>query len=290
VKQSVSPDAPMGIGLWLSAQAADKLRHGGSVAEFAAWLRDVGLVPFTLNGFPYGDFHRPAVKHAVYEPKWRHPARAKFTLDLIALQDALLPTGLEGSISTLPLQWGLPPPTREQWQISAANVRAIAERLARLEQERGRLLYVCLEPEPGCLLQRSEDVVRFFEEHLLALGDEARLRRYVRVCHDVCHAAVMFEDQADVLRRYRAAGIGVGKVQVSAAVILDLDALKPGERGAAFDQLRAFAEDRYLHQTMIRRSPDDAPAFFEDLPPALAAVTDPAAERGQWRVHFLVPI
>src|SRR4051812_43724429 len=67
VKRLVSPDRAMGVGLWLSADAARSLRQSG-LDEFASWLRSVGLIAYTFNGFPYGDFHQPVVKHRVYEP------------------------------------------------------------------------------------------------------------------------------------------------------------------------------------------------------------------------------
>jgi hypothetical protein len=290
VKERFSPQEPMGVGLWLSARAAGKLLADRQTDEFAGWLREVGLVPFTFNGFPHGDFHQPVVRHRVYEPTWCDLARLEYTLDLIAIQDALLPPGMEGSISTLPLAWGQPPPGSERLQRAAGQLRRAAEHLEELEQRTGRLIYLCLEPEPGCVLQRGGDVVRFFQEHLLPGADEARARRYLRVCHDVCHAAVMFEPQAEVLRAYRSAGIEVGKVQVSSAVRLPLDRLAAEERQAALAQLSSFAEDRYLHQTVIRAGAAGEPVFHEDLPAALRTVTDPRNEQGEWRIHFHVPI
>ena len=225
VKQIVRPHASLGIGLWLSAAAARSLRQEGRLGEFQAWLEESGLLPFTLNGFPYGDFHQSIVKHRVYHPTWCEQARLDYTRDLAAIQHQLLPPGMEGSISTLPLQWGHPEPTADELARSAANLAAVAEYLQRLEHQTGRLIYVCLEPEPGCVLQRSSDVVRFFEQFLLPGRNENTIRRHLRVCHDVCHAAVMFEDQAEAVGRYRAAGIGIGKVQVSSAVALCLDDL-----------------------------------------------------------------
>ena len=32
-------------------------------------------MPFTFNGFPYGDFHQSVVKHRVYEPTWADAER-----------------------------------------------------------------------------------------------------------------------------------------------------------------------------------------------------------------------
>lgn len=289
VKERFSPSRPMGVGLWLSAQAAAGLGRGSELAAFAEWLREAGLVPFTFNGFPYGDFHQPVVKHRVYQPTWFEPDRVAYTLNLVEILHALLPEGMPGSISTLPLAWSVPPPSAEQLAQAAANLRTVAGHLANLEQQRGRRVILCIEPEPGCAIQRSDDVVRFFEEHLLPGGNEQTLRRYLGVCHDVCHAAVMFEPQADVLGRYAGAGITVGKVQISSAVRVDFDRLSATGRPAAVAQLEGFAEDRYLHQTCIAQ-PGGPPQFWEDLPQALAELDDAAAASGQWRVHFHVPV
>ncbi len=288
VKERVSPGEPLGIGLWLSAAAAASLRRGAALDDFRDWLGEAGLLPYTVNGFPYYDFHQKVVKHQVYLPTWRDPARLAFTLDLIAILDGLLPPGVEGSSSTLPLAWGLPIPSAVELDEHAAALRTVAVALARLEKEKGRLIHLCLEPEPGCVLQRSNDMVHFFEEHLLRRQDEATLRRYLRICHDVCHAAVMFEEQADVLNCYRHAGLLVGKVQVSAAVCLPLERTTPAQRSAALEQLAGFHEERYLHQTMVR-APGAEPNFYEDLPLALAAA-DRTRLEGEWRVHFHVPI
>jgi hypothetical protein len=290
VKKIFSPDEPMGIGLWLAAPAATQLLASDGLADFGDWLTDVGLTPFTFNGFPYGDFHREVVKHDVYHPTWFERARLDYTLNLIDIQHALLPAGMEGSISTLPIAWGLPGPNQDELSTAAKNLRGVADRLWQLEQETGRLIHVCLEPEPGCVLQVSDDVVRFFNQHLLPGGDEDTIRRYIRVCHDVCHAAVMFEEQADVLCAYQAAGIAVGKVQVSSAVIVPFARIAREDRRAAVDQLADFAEDRYLHQTVVRSGAGQPEQFWEDLPAALANVEDAASLSGEWRIHFHVPI
>jgi hypothetical protein len=285
VKRAFRPEGPMGVGLWLSAAAAHQLlQRERGVTELGDWLARHGLVPFTLNGFPHGDFHQRVVKHRVYQPTWWEPARLEYTLDLITILDGILPPGMEGSISTLPICWGWPKPDVEELRACSSALRRVADRLAQLEQETGRLIYLCLEPEPGCLLQLSTDVVHFFD---FPLGADDRLRRYLRVCHDVCHAAVMFEEQAEVLARYRSAGVRVGKVQVSAAVGLDLGNTPPGDRPAALKQLAEFAEDRYLHQTTVRTGTTPSPRFFEDLPAALQAL---GQTTGEYRVHFHVPI
>ena len=288
VKARVSPHQSLGIGLWLSAAAAKKLLTDRRIEAFAGWLQEAGLAAFTFNGFPFGDFHQPVVKHGVYEPAWIDPARLDYTLDLIAIQHALLPPGVEGTISTLPVAWGRPAPDRDKLLAAARQLCRVAEHLATLETETGRFISLCLEPEPGCVLERSGDVVRFFEDSLMRPGMEDVLHRYLRVCHDICHAAVMFESQEDVLKAYRASGISVGKVQVSSAIRVPWEEIDRHERPAALAQLSSFAEDRYLHQTVCRDS--GAVVFFEDLPLALAAVRDATQLSGEWRIHFHVPL
>jgi hypothetical protein len=285
VKARFAPEEPMGVGLWLAASAARDLRDTARRTDFADWICQRGLVPFTLNGFPYGDFHETVVKHRVYQPTWWEPARIEYTLDLIAILDSLLPPGKEGSISTLPIAWGSPPPSREQLRLATRNLIRVAEHLAELEQQTGRLIYVCLEPEPGCVLQRGEDVVKFFGDELPDAGAFPAVRRYLRVCHDICHSAVMFEDQRDVLTRYAQAGISVGKLQVSSAVCADFEGRDPDSRAALHRELSSFVENRYLHQTTVCR-PNGECHFYEDLTLALQL----EEHRGQWRVHFHVPI
>jgi hypothetical protein len=303
VKELYSPSESMGIGLWFSAASARELVQTKQVAALAGWLREAGLLPYTLNGFPYGDFHQRVVKHRVYEPTWWEPERLAYTLQLIDILDALLPPGEEGSISTLPIAWGKPCPDREQSLQAAIQLKQVAHYLHDLEERTGRLIYLCIEPEPGCVFSLADDAIHFFEWQLFRDDHADLIRRHIRLCHDVCHAAVMLEDQADVLQRYAAAGIEVGKIQVSAALRMNLDLLERPTRETLqphFQQLASFNEERYLHQTSIRR-PDEAgfveEVFYEDLHLALAAEWEPALANaragrpcGEWRVHFHVPI
>ena len=292
VKELYSPTRPMGIGLWLSAAAARELIETKQVPAFRDWLAERGLVPYTMNGFPYGDFHEKVVKHRVYEPTWWDAPRLAYTLQLVDILHEILPPGLEGSISTLPIAWGTPCMDLEQTHAAAEQLRAAALHMHQLEERTGRLIHLCLEPEPGCVFTFADDAVHFFQWQLFNGPDAEIVRRHIRICHDVCHAAVMFEDQEDVLRKYRDAGIEVGKIQVSAALRMDLDAMpakeaKEGAPAAATSQLREFVEDRYLHQTVIRRGADES--FYEDLNLAFSSEGASPID-GEWRVHFHVPI
>lgn len=285
VKDRLGGSGPLGVGLWLSADAARQLVTTDRAIALRHWLDEHGLAVRTLNGFPHGDFHEATVKHRVYRPDWRNPARAAYTRDLVTILTELLPDEGEGSISTLPLGWRAAlRDDPEAERAAAGHLLDLVHHLARVELDTGKLIHIDLEPEPGCVLDTSADVIRFFEEYLLNNADALSAREYLRICHDVCHAAVMFEDQAAVFDRYRAAGLSVGKVQVSSAIAVDFETMSEAQRDEAMDALRRFAEDRYLHQTVMCEL-DGTTAFYEDLPEALST---PA--RGRWRVHFHVPI
>jgi hypothetical protein len=244
---------------------------------------------FTLNGFPHDDFHEDVVKDRVYRPDWTTVLRSEFTHDLVRILIELLDEGAEGSISTLPIGW----PRHREWgerqlEAAAMQLQLAAQILALESESSGHELHLDIEPEPGCVIGRCEEMVEFFQGPLLAMGHEEEIRRHIRVCHDVCHAAVMFEGQDDVLCRYADAGIRVGKVQISNAPRVVME----GDREAAIAMLRRFVEPRYLHQTMV--ADGERRWFFEDLPEALSALDDPRADvdlsAGEWRVHFHVPV
>ncbi len=286
VRDILDTSEPLGLGLWISAQTASELvRQDTRLDSLCDWFAARRLIPYTTNAFPFGEFHGVKVKHDVYEPAWWDVERAKYTLDVARVLQRLLPMGRQGTISTLPIGWAGPNVTDDHLNMAAEQLHQVALELSAIEFSTGCHLRVCLEPEPGCLLQRATDVLRFFDEQLRPRVAAELVDRHLGVCHDICHSAVMFESQSDVLEAYKRANIQVGKVQVSSAIVA-----KPGYGDQASEivlgELAAFAEDRYLHQTMIRSG--DEYRFFEDLPEALGQYASTQAT--EWRVHFHLPL
>lgn len=300
LKAGLAQAEPFGIGLRLSADESAELVEGDRLARFREYLEASGLYVFTLNGFPYGSFHRTTVKSEVFAPDWRSPSRLDYTRRLVDILSALLPEGGEGGISTVPLSY-------KPWFEGASDgdyeglVRHlvdIALRMHRVHRESGRFMHLDLEPEPWGLVETSVEIVRFFEDQLLRRGipmvtrslglspmaAEGLLRAHVQVCWDTCHLAVAYESAADVLARFREAGIGVGKLQISAALRVRLPY---GDRSLLRDRLAPFADSTYLHQVMVRRG-DGSLRAYRDLGEALEHLGDPLAR--EWRVHYHVPL
>lgn len=301
VRDAVASDQPFGVGLRLSAAAAEALMQPDARADLRALLAANSLYVFTLNGFPYGAFHGVGVKENVYRPDWREPARLAYTRCLAGLLAELLPDNpeLSGSISTVP---GAFKPRCADPSAAAAiadNLLRAAAHLVTLERESGRHIALALEPEPCCFLETIAEAVAFFEAYLFSRAAAERLaalaglgvaeaavasRRHLGLCLDTCHAAVEFEDAAAAIASLRAAGIAIAKLQLSSALIV-----RP-VTGAAIEALRPFADPVYLHQVVERSSA--GLRRFIDLPDAMAdflANPDGDDER-EWRIHFHVPI
>lgn len=281
----------MGVGLWLSrATASELLEHAHGPTEFAGWLSERGLVPYTLNGFPFGNFHSEIVKHQVYQPTWADDARHHYTVDLAKILAELLRATRQdhGSISTLPLGWAAATDTEFHRQ-AAVQLHRLATDLERIEDRSGCRIEVCLEPEPGCTLGSMPPMIHFFREFLLTGQTHVRQRiaRYLSVCYDICHSGVMHESSETNVQTLKEEGIRIGKVQVSSALEIQFDRLSMEERERAWQRLASFSEPRYLHQTMVYRD-GHAPLYFEDLPMALGEAV--VRQQGCWTVHFHVPI
>ena len=106
LKQQISPDAPFGIGLRLSHIASVELLEENHLQAFREQLARDGLYVFTMNGFPYGSFHRTQVKDLVHAPDWQTQERGDYTIRLARILATLLPDDVtEGSISTSPLSY-----------------------------------------------------------------------------------------------------------------------------------------------------------------------------------------
>ena len=102
IKKEVSNDKTFGLGLRLAASAAKDLCIKDNFYEFEDFLKKSNLYVFTINGFPYGNFHGKPVKEGAYKPDWSSDLRLNYTNLLADHLSKLLPDGIEGSISTVP--------------------------------------------------------------------------------------------------------------------------------------------------------------------------------------------
>lgn len=300
LKERLSPHEPLPLGLRLSDEESKELDAPDAMAAFQTWLDERGVRVACVNGFPFGSFHGQRVKDDVHRPDWGAEERVQYSLRLGRLLAHWLPPGAHGGVSTSPLsyaRWGDTAPKRAHM---THNIARVAAEYARLSAEHGVDLHLDIEPEPDGVLATSKQCAAWFESEFLptavpvlreTLGlsqseaeKEARIR--VAVCLDTCHAAVEFEEAQGVLANYAAAGMRIGRVQVSSALRVDIPP-EDAARAALADALAPFAESTYLHQTIGRRD-DGALDRWPDLPDALRSL--PTTHTREWRIHYHVPI
>jgi hypothetical protein len=278
VKERVCPSRPYAIGLRLSAQAARELAQGEALAQFQRWLERHNCYVFTINGFPFGSFHGQRVKEQVYLPDWTSPERLDYTNRLFDLLAQLVPTDVEGSVSTVPGSFKEFIKTDEQRLAMRKNIFQCVEHIDRLSQKTRRVLHLGLEPEPLGFLETTAETVEFFERIRDEHPNDPRLERCLGVNYDTCHLAVEYEEPSQALAELRRHQIKVSKLHLSSA-------LKARPTAAARSALAGFADNVYLHQ-VIARGADGRLVRFRDLDDALSA----GAPADEWRVHFHIPL
>lgn len=283
------------FGLWFCRDLLNECAlRGEKVSELVS---SYGLSTQTLNGFPYGRFHDKVVKHQVYLPDWSDSQRVEYTQEIAKELCTLLGNEPKGTISTLPLGW------KNFWSSekesrSRKNLIEMVKYLRSLKQQTGKTIQLCLEPEPGCVLELCDEVLDYWptllSEAKLSGVEEESVLQHLGVCIDSCHQAVQFEESPTYLQSLLNAGIEVGKFQIS---------LAPEFHGvsrsssAELEKRRLYCDEKFLHQTRsalfyqnFRESKNvQWGAAWEDLPEALllAQIQD---WQESWRVHYHIPL
>ncbi|WP_437372437.1 metabolite traffic protein EboE [Maribacter litoralis] len=299
IKSKVSKEQPFGLGLRLSNKASEELEMGNNLSDFKQWLDTNHLYVFTMNGFPYGNFHDERVKDMVHAPDWTTNDRLTYTKRLFRQLSELLPEGMNGGISTSPITYKYWHKTdraiKNAFEIGAKNMLEVALQLHNIENTTGKYLHLDIEPEPDGLLENSEEVLAFYADFLVPIGityfkqelgvdaneAEAIIKKYITVCYDVCHFSLAYEEPIDTFTKFKANDIKVGKIQVSAALKILFNG-KYDEK--IWEQLSQFNEPTYLHQ--VTEIIDGKVKTYSDLP----LVLEGERNHKELRAHYHVPI
>ena len=299
IKQEVAPTQKFGLGLRLSNKASEELAADNNLFDFKRWLNQEDIYVFTMNGFPFGNFHGERVKDMVHAPDWTTEDRLVYTKRLFHQLSELLPEGISGGISTSPISYKYWHKSEEDrikaMSVGAKHMLQVAIQLYETESESGKYMHLDIEPEPDGLLENSDEVVHYFTDYLLPIGipmfmdkfdlDEEtaaeRIKKYLTVCYDICHFSLAFENPKDTFAKFDSNGIRVGKIQVSAALKILFDKTNASN---IWEALEKFNEPTYLHQ--VTRLNNGKVRTYSDLPELFADKNNPT----ELRAHFHVPI
>lgn len=304
IRKQVCGNQALGIGLRLSNSASLDIQGTEELREFKEWLSANNAYVFTMNGFPYGDFHHAVVKDNVHAPDWTTKERVDYTIRLFNTLAKLLPEGMEGGISTSPLSYRFWFPEVQELQkatvLATQNILAVAEELITIRQKTGVKMHLDIEPEPDGILESAAEFIEWFENLLIPLSKEILpdrlnisreeaerlIKEHICLCYDVCHFAIGYESHQEVIELLGSKGIRVGKIQISAALKADLP-LNPELRSGIAAAFANYNEPTYLHQVVARKD-DGLLIRYRDLPEALSDYSNPSVR--EWRAHFHVPV
>ena len=299
IKAKVSSDTSFGLGLRLSNKASEELNEGNNLIEFKQWLHENDVYIFTMNGFPYGNFHDERVKENVHAPDWTTKERVVYTKRLFEQLAELIPEGISGGISTSPITYKYWHATealqKKALEKGAGHLAEIVLQLIDIENSTGKYLHLDIEPEPDGLIENSYEVLSFFQHYLVPIATrilkdrigkdaeeaEKLIKRYITICYDICHFSLAYEEPEDTFKKFKEAGIRVGKIQVSAALKILFD---EQDRDAIWESLTRFDEPTYLHQ--VTELVDGKVKTYNDLP----IVLEQRKDFSELRAHFHVPI
>lgn len=301
IKEKVNPGRPFGIGLRLSDIAARELLANDNLFRFRQWLEANGFYVFTINGFPYGGFHRTIVKDKVHLPDWNSRERIEYTVRLIKILNFLLPQGIEGGISTSPISYRHWFKTNEQmdhiFRKASFHFAVVTEYLMQVKNESGKVIHLDIEPEPDGIIEDTRGMINFYNNWLVpgavkyfseiknmnAQESETVIREHIKVCFDVCHSSVLFENPAEMLALYKKEKIGIGKIQISAALKFKPAGLDHKELTI---KLKSISDKIYLHQVAGKYQKEIK--RYNDLPDMINDNNYESCE--EWRIHYHVPL
>lgn len=280
---------PVAAGLWLAQPVIEELKDAEKLATLQATLREQELVCYTLNAFPYGNFHSNVVKQQVYIPDWTTSERLAYTQGCATILQQLLPAGVEGSLSTVPLGFKALATADDFIEKCISTLLKLVRFLDQLHDETGSVVRLAIEPEPLCVLETTPETITFFETFYTAaetMGLLAPAQRHIGVCYDVCHQAVEFEDVSASIQQLDAAGIRINKVHITCAI----DVPEPFSAPEKLTALRNYIEPRYLHQTFARSKSGDVVSILDLNEELLDNPPEEFKSADCWRVHYHVPV
>ncbi len=297
VKARVSPNAPFGVCIRLSASSAELLASNRAERDkLKRFLSEHDMYVYTVNAFPYGAFKDRVVKEQVYEPDWRTEERTAYTINVADILSDIAREDISPSIQTAPL--GFKPNVTGPDVVASytEHVLRVAAHLVQIEARTGRTVTLAIEPEPHCFLETTDETIAYFGSYLYTGAaattlakvagipiSEAHvaLRRHLGIVFDIGHQAVGFEHIPTSLQKLVDAGIPIFKLQEVAAMHI------PQVTQESVDALAQYAKTVYLTQTVEKK--DGRITKFLNVEDAFAAwKADPGPR--EWRIHFHVPV
>ena len=283
VRDKVSQNKPYAIGLRLGDLASRQLCQPDKLEDFKLWLRANNCYVFTINGFPYGEFHGIRVKEDVYSPDWTTDERVEYTKRLFLILSEIAPSDSGGSVSTVPCSYKEFITSNDQVIKMRENLWKVIDYINDLSERSGKDLHLGLEPEPLCYLETSDEMIKFYHEMRSHRPDDTTLSRRLGVNYDTCHLAVEYEEAVEAIEALVSEGIRISKFHFSSA-------MKVSPTPQVIQCLAPYSDDIYFHQ-VIARTINGGFRSYRDLSDAIDQSNNgQVKDEAEWRIHYHLPL
>jgi len=252
----------IGLSLCISNSLTNEIKKGNNIQNLITWLRYNKSYISSINGFVYQSFHKKKIKEKIYFPDWSSKRRIIYTKKLIEILSKLIKKKYDGSISTLPVSYDLWTTTNNKHYLlykASKNIAEIIDILIKIKQLQKKIIHLDIEPEPHCVIETYKNLISFFKHWLLPICNEYLKKKYkykkthnltyiyrhIKICYDICHFSVNFENHQNILELIKKSRMKIGKIQISSALRI---ILTKENKKAITDQLLILKKSPFLHQ------------------------------------------
>lgn len=250
------------ISICVSNNIINELNEKKNLNKILTWKKiNKKNIPL-INGFVYKNFHQNLIKENIYYPDWTKKERFNFTKNTIFFAQKINKRSKICGISTLPITYKLWIKNNTKYNIKKAInfFFEILKILIKIKKYKNILIHIDIEPEPFCLLEDCKDFIYFFKSWILPELEEKIkiylnvkknkaknvITKHLNLCFDICHSAVMFENQKlslDLIKKFK---IKIGRVQISSAIKIK----KINKHN--FNHLNFLNKSPFLHQSLMK--------------------------------------
>lgn len=264
----------IGLSLCLSNSLTNEIKKPDNISSLKTWLKKNSLYISSINGFVYQTFHQKSIKENIYLPDWTSKKRLIFTQNIIHILKNIIKKNHDGSISTLPISYKLWTKDNHKHYVLYKTSKHLSDLLILLiniKKQTKNIIHLDIEPEPQCTIETYKETHAFFEHWLLPICKKHLIPKYkkqhlithiykhIKICYDICHFSVNFENHKEILNSIKQSKIKIGKIQISSALKIDLN---NNNKTSQLKTLLALQNSPFLHQTTekvankIKKYPD----------------------------------
>lgn len=251
----------IGLSLCLSNSLANEIKKTDNISNLKMWLKKNRLYISSINGFVYQTFHQKKIKENIYLPDWTSKKRLNFTQNLIDILKNIIKKNHDGSISTLPISYKSWTKDNHKHYVLYKTSKHLSELLILLiniKKQIKNIIHLDIEPEPQCMIETYKETHTFFEQWLLPICKKYLIPRYkkqklithiythIKICYDICHFSVNFENHKEILNSIQKSKIKIGKIQISSALKINLN---NNNKKSQLKTLLTLQSSPFLHQT-----------------------------------------